>query len=91
MLLSQQVLRLMLLCLVQDKDTKMATCEETLKQTEDRLKQIEEINNRVGQALVRIELHCAVMNDRIEKLQKEGKDVSLVRELITQVMTEIGA
>jgi len=81
----------MLLCLVQDKDIKMATCEETLKQTEDRLKQIEEINNRVGQALVRIELHCAVMNDRIEKLQKEGKDVSLVRELITQVMTEIGA
>ena len=69
----------------------MATCEETLKQVEDRMRETEEINNRVGQALVRIQLHCAVMNDRIEKLQKEGKDVSLVRELITQVMTEIGA
>jgi len=66
------------------------TCEETLKQTEDRLKQIEEINNRVGQALVRIQLHCAVMNDKLAGYEKEGKDVSLVRQLIEQVMREIG-
>lgn len=59
------------------------TCEEKLAQAE-------EINNKVGTALVRIQLHCAVMNDKIEVLEKEGKDVSLVRELITQVMTEIG-
>lgn len=60
------------------------TCEE-------KLKQVEEINNRVGQALVRIQLHCAVMNDRIEKLPKDDPSVPLVRELIVQVMTEIGA
>lgn len=58
---------------------------------EQRLKQVEEINNRVGQALVRIQLHCAVMNDKIEKLPKDDPSVPLVRELITQVMTEIGA
>jgi hypothetical protein len=58
---------------------------------EQRLKQVEEINNRVGQALVRIQLHCAVMNDKIEKLPKDDPSVPLVRELITQIMTEIGA
>jgi hypothetical protein len=51
----------------------------------------EELINRLTQTIVRIQLHCAVMNDKIELLEKEGKDVSLVRELITQVMTEIGA
>jgi DNA repair ATPase RecN len=65
-------------------------CEDNLAQCEKRLKEVEEINNKVGQSLVRIMVHCAKMNDRIETLEKEGKDVSLVRELITQVMTEIG-
>jgi len=59
-------------------------CESKLAKTEDMV-------SRLGQVIVRIQLHCAVMNDKIEELEKEGKDVSLVRELITQIMTEIGA
>lgn len=60
------------------------TCEEQLAKTE-------EINNRLGQTVVRIQLHCAVMSDRLDKLEKEGKDVSLTRELIGQILTEIGS
>lgn len=60
------------------------TCEEQLAQTE-------EINNRLGQTVVRIQLHCAVMSDRLDQLEKEGKDVSLTRELIGQILTEIGS
>lgn len=52
--------------------------------------QDEEMINRLGQTIVRIQLHCAVMSDRLDQLEKEGKDVSLTRELIAQVMKEIG-
>ena len=67
------------------------TCEEQLKQVQEQLRQTEEINNNIGTALIRIKVHCAVMNDKLAGYEKEGKDVSLVRQLITQVLTEIGA
>ncbi len=60
------------------------TCEE-------KLAQMEEIYNKMGQALVRIQLECAVMSDHLDALEKEGKDVSTTRELITKVVTIIGA
>jgi len=58
---------------------------------ETKLAQSEEIVNRLGQTVIRIQLHCAVMSDKLDKLEKEGKDVSLTREIIAQVLTEIGA
>jgi len=60
------------------------TCEEKLKELED-------INNNIGTALIKIKVHCAVMSDKLDKLEKEGKDVSLTRELIAKILTEIGA
>ena len=59
------------------------TCEEKLAKAE-------EINNKTGQALVRIMLECAVMSDRLDALEKEGKDVSTTRELIAKILPIIG-
>lgn len=59
------------------------TCEEQLAQSE-------EINNRLGQTIMRIKLHCALMNDRIEKMDPKDPAIPLVRELMKNVLIEIG-
>lgn len=59
------------------------TCEEQLKQ-------LEEINNNLGSALVKIKLHCAVMYDKIEKMDPNDPAIPLVRELMEKILPEIG-
>ena len=59
------------------------TCEEQLKQSE-------EIVNRLGQTVVHIKVHCALMYDKIEKMDPNDPAIPLVKELMEKILTEIG-